>query len=468
MSDDEDFMLDDGEDYDPDNFMDDGDDFEDDVNSDDGNDDPGDNDPKVAIENQYYMSKDLEEDEGLQAAIKGFAKVIEMETEYAGKAAEWSFKSLKKIIKLTLKTGDKASLTKRFNELLKYNSVDNGVSENDLFKGITRILDHVTATSTDTDLVLEMYDIALKQMKGKNENLWFKTRLKLAQRMFDKGVFNKLQPILNELEESCLTSDGKEDPKKANQLLDVYALAIQMYMEQKDIKKTKEMYEKGFEVSRRNPGILNSKLAIFHFVGGKLYMENHDWEKAYTAFFEAFNFFEEAGSKFKIPCLKYIVLSNMLTNSSINPFNSPDTLNLKNHSEIKPMSDLLDTYQLKDITRFEKILKDNKKVIMGDAFIAQFVNPVLREIRTQVLLQLIQPYTRVTLPFIAKRLNIAVNEVQELLVFLILDNKIEGQIDQINQLLKVEKGAAIAKYRHMSKWTDQLSSLHNTVLGKVN
>jgi len=228
------------------------------------------------------------------------------------------------------------------------------------------------------------------------------------------------------------------------------------------------MYEKGFEVSRRNPGILNSKLAIFHFVGGKLYMENHDWEKAYTAFFEAFNFFEEAGSKFKIPCLKYIVLSNMLTNSSINPFNSPDTLNLKNHAEIKPMSDLLDTYQLKDINRFEKILKDNKKVIMGDPFIVQFVNPVLREIRTQVLLQLIKPYTRVTLPYISKRLNIPTSEVQELLVLLILDNKIEGQIDQIHQLLKIEKGAAVAKYRHMSKWSDQLGSLHNTVMLKVN
>jgi len=105
---------------------------------------------------------------------------------------------------------------------------------------------------------------------------------------------------------------------------------------------------------------------------------------------------------------------------------------------------------------------------MGDPFIAQFVNPVLREIRTQVLLQLIKPYTRVTLPYIAKRLNIPTSEVQELLVLLILDNKIEGQIDQIHQLLKIEKGAAVAKYRHMSKWSDQLGSLHNTVMLKVN
>jgi len=241
-----------------------------------------------------------------------------------------------------------------------------------------------------------------------------------------------------------------------------------MYMDQKDRKRTKEIYEKGFDVSRRNPGILNSKLAVFHFVGGKLYMEGNDWEKAYTAFFDAFQFFEEAGSKFNVPCLKYIVLSNMLTNSEINPFNSPDTLNLKNNAEIKPMADLLDAYQHKEINRFEKILKDNKKVIMGDPFIAQFINPVLREIRTQVLLQMIQPYTRVTIPYIAKKLNVSAAEVQDLLVFLILDNKIEGQIDQINQLLRIEKGHTVAKYRHMSKWSDQLNSLHGTILGRVN
>jgi len=375
---------------------------------------------------------------------------------------------LKKIIKLHLKQANKDLLTTRFRELLKYNSSENGVSENDLYKGITGILDHVTSNATDTDLVLEMYDIALKQMKGKNENLWFNTRLKLAQRMFDKQIYNKLQPILQELEDSCMGPDGKEDSKKANQVLDVYALAIQMYMDQKDRKKTKEIYEKGFDVSRRNPGILNSKLAVFHFVGGKLYMEGNDWEKAYTAFFDAFQFFEEAGSKFKVPCLKYIVLSNMLTNSVINPFNSPDTLNLKNNAEIKPMADLLDAYQHKEINRFEKILKDNKKVIMGDPFIAQFINPVLREIRTQVLLQMIRPYTRVTIPFIAKKLNVSAGEVQDLLVFLILDNKIEGQIDQINQLLRVESGHTLAKYRYMTKWSDQLNSLHGTILGRVN
>ncbi len=66
------------------------------------------------------------------------------------------------------------------------------------------------------------------------------------------------------------------------------------------------------------------------------------------------------------------------------------------------MAELLGAYQHNEIDRFEKILNTNKKVIMDDPFIAQFISNVLREIRTQVLLEIIKPYTKVTIPFLAK------------------------------------------------------------------
>ncbi|KAL6072308.1 COP9 signalosome complex subunit 2 [Balamuthia mandrillaris] len=460
MSDDEDFMLE-----------------EDDWNEDDieeGSDlEEGDEDEGVEIENQYYRSKDLEEEEGINAAIKGFQKVLDMEHEKEDRHGEWSFKALKKIVKLTFKLGDQEKLLKRYQELLSYNSKKNGITENDLFKGITKILDSVSsAAATQTELVLQLYEMSLAAMKAaNNENLWFKTNLKLAQRMFDKKMFKKLEKILADLTASCMLEDGTENPKKGNQLLDIYSLAIQMYMEKKDRKRTKEYYEKGFETARKNPGTLNSKLAIFHFVGGKLKMEEHQWNDAYSAFFEAFNFFEEAGSRFKIPCLKYILLANMLMLSDISPFDSPETKTLQNHAEIKPMSELLSAYQNNEINRFEKILKEHRSVIMGDPFIAQFMENVLREIRTQALLKMIKPYTRVHLPFLAKQLNISTLDVQELLVFLILstdkDSRIEGQIDQVNQLLYLDQGGSVAKYGHLQKWTSQLHSLHNALLNKV-
>lgn len=44
----------------------------------------------------------------------------------------------------------------------------------------------------------------------------------------------------------------------------------------------------------------------------------------------------------------------------------------------------------------------NQKSIMGDAFIRAYIDDVLRNIRTQVLIKLIKPYTSIELTFISK------------------------------------------------------------------
>lgn len=69
---------------------------------------------------------------------------------------------------------------------------------------------------------------------------------------------------------------------------------------------------------------------------------------------------------------------------------------------------------------------------MGDPFIKLYMDDILRTMRTQVLLKAIAPYTRVTLPHVASELNgIPVAEVENLLVSLILDGKVDGKIDQV-------------------------------------
>lgn len=253
-------------------------------------------------------------------------------------------------------------------------------------------------------------------------------------------------------------------------LADIYSLEIQLALNSKDRKKTKEIYTKALNVAKDNPGILNSRLAIFHFCGGKIQMEQNDWEGAYSSFQEAFRFFEEAGNSLKIPCLKYILLANMLRLSKIDPFNSPETANLKGHKEIAPMAALALAYANNDIQQFEKILRDNKKSILGDPFIAHFINDLMREVRTQVLLEVIKPYTRIKIPFLAKELNISVAEVESLLVDLILDAKIIGHIDQVQQLLHFRSGAVsnVRKYAAMEKWAMQLTSTTNVVVGRLN
>ena len=45
---------------------------------------------------------------------------------------------------------------------------------------------------------------------------------------------------------------------------------------------------------------------------------------------------------------------------------------------------------------------DNRSTIMDDAFIRSYIGELLRSLRTQYLIDLINPYTRLELSFLAK------------------------------------------------------------------
>jgi COP9 signalosome complex subunit 2 len=291
--------------------------------------------------------------------------------------------------------------------------------------------------------------------------------LKLGKLLFDAGEFAKLGKILRELHKSCENESGEDDQKKGSQLVDIYALEIQMYTATRDNKKLKELYHKALDIKSAIPH--PRIMGVIRECGGKMHMREKEWEKAHTDFFEAFKNYDEAGSPKKIVCLKYLVLANMLMLSSINPFDSTEAKPYKSDAEIVAMNNLVAAYERNDIKAFEKILKDNKKTILDDPFMKDYIDDLLRNIRTQVLLKILTPYTRIRIPFLAQELNITAKDVEELMVSLILDNKIRGRIDQVNQLLELDasKGSSFWKYRAVDKWATNLSTLSGTIAQRV-
>ncbi|PIO59878.1 hypothetical protein TELCIR_18646 [Teladorsagia circumcincta] len=149
--------------------------------------------PDVDLENQYYTAKGLKSEGKINEAIANFEKVLNLEQEMG----EWGFKALKQMVKITFNTD------------------------------------------------------------AKNERLWFKTNTKLGKLYFDMHEFNKLEKILKQLKSSCKTELGEEDQKKGTQLLEIYALEIQMYTEQKNNKALKKLYEQAQQA-------IQSKSAIPH------------------------------------------------------------------------------------------------------------------------------------------------------------------------------------------------------------
>ncbi|CAK9304267.1 unnamed protein product [Gordionus sp. m RMFG-2023] len=404
MSQEDDFMCDDDEEYDL-------------QYSEESNDEPD-----VDLENQYYNSKALKEDDP-DRALENFQKVLDLEGNEKG---EWGFKALKQMIKIYFKRGQYEKMMHRYKQLLTY--IKSAVTRNYSEKSINSILDYISSYSgpansnlgkdnfnkafelnrknnehlKNLDLLQEFYEATLQALKeAKNERLWFKTNT------------------------NCQTDDGEDDLKKGTQLLEIYALEIQVHTAQRNNKKLKQLYENCLHIKSAIPHPLI--MGVIRECGGKMHLREHEFEKAHVDFFEAFKNYDESGSSRRTACLKYLVLANMLMKSGINPFDSQEAKPYKNDPEIIAMTDLVTAYQNGDIVKFESVLerdsscndfnnsiitsKDkalvNRISIMDDPFIREHVEELLKNIRTQVLMKcLVKPYTRVKIKFLADKLNV--------------------------------------------------------------
>ena len=71
------------------------------------------------------------------------------------------------------------------------------------------------------------------------QRLWFKTNLKLAKLWLDRAEYGRLTKILKPLHQACRTETGEDDARKGTQLLEIYALEIQMHTAMRNNKRLK-------------------------------------------------------------------------------------------------------------------------------------------------------------------------------------------------------------------------------------
>ena len=373
------------------------------------------------------------------------------------------FKGLKQAIKLEFKLGRYDDAIEHYRELLTY--VKSAVTRNYSEKSINNMLDFIEKGSEDEKAyrcMEQFYSLTLSSFQAtNNERLWLKTNVKLAKLYLDRRQYDQLSRKVRELHKACQREDGTDDPAKGTYALEVYALEIQMYAETKNNKRLKALYQRALKVRSAVPH--PKIMGIIRECGGKMHMSEENWKAAQSDFFESFRNYDEAGSMQRIQVLKYLVLTTMLMKSTINPFDSQETKPYKNDPRISAMTDLVDAYQRDDIHRYEAILRENQD-LLSDQFIAENIDEVSRNMRTNAIMKLIAPYTRFSLDFIARQIKVPVVEVQDILGVLIVDKRLKAKINQENGTVFVESTDDAERIDKVRDWTSAIESLWNTVL----
>jgi COP9 signalosome complex subunit 2 len=101
------------------------------------------------------------------------------------------------------------------------------------------------------------------------------------------------------------------------------------------------------------------------------------------------------------------------------------------------MVSLKHAFENNDIKSIQEVLSDKNVNLLSDPFINNYLNDLLRSVRLKALEAMCKPYKSVKLSFLAANLNVQADEIRSLLSELILEEKLEGQIDQVNGFLEL-------------------------------
>ena len=140
-----------------------------------------------------------------------------------------------------------------------------------------------------------MYELILGSLKKSNERLWFGTSLRLGQIYLTDQNFQLLNQLLLDLKQACKKPDMADgnlldvdvyDVSKGNQLLEVFAMEIQMCIDTKEQLRMKQIYNltQKFTSVIEDPRVVG----IIKECGGKMFMSEKRWDAALEEFRASF------------------------------------------------------------------------------------------------------------------------------------------------------------------------------------
>jgi hypothetical protein len=287
-------------------------------------------DPFVDIENIFYSGEDhVQTDPG--TAVGEFLQVIEMDSYQSS----WSLKALVHlaVIYHSMKSVETSTLVhETFQKILKL--MPEKVSRNEFNDAVIQVLDNI-GDKRDTTGDNAIYALLLDTLKSFQPRLWFQCTIRSLKRSpkdaIDASVYAGLYHYIN---------NSMDQSVDSSQLLQVYGLELEQILSQvhhgtlKDLSRMIQINDSIASLISSQVSMDIKLLAILKECAGYLLMiQSNQYEAAYNELFDAFKHYQEFGKDPFISeaikfCLKLLVISSILSNSKISPFDNRETKSL--------------------------------------------------------------------------------------------------------------------------------------------
>jgi len=380
--------------------------------------------PEDKLDNAWRDAKELKGEEKLTA----LEELLKEEKELMeGEKTNYGFKAVKHIIIVSYQLGKPEKILEWFKKWTTE------------YKAIMK--DHLQAVNKLLDKILEYPEVpALVTLAFQNiTDKLNRTKLLLtkAKSMLKRDTPTLFPNIIETLEEAhgyLKTADGNDDNNNVNLLLELYSHKIMLAERRRNNKDMKAYFDRAILLTESGM-VSNAVLGTIYTCGGRARMRESKFADAAQYFFEAVKNWDQCRRQQETEdCIKLKVFSSLLSGSKVNPFDDQITASYL----VKPTIKAYERVTKDVLTKNADAFLQDIKPLQREDIIKDYLPLLKRLIQKDLFLEIVRPYSNISLAFVAKRIHTTPEETENILVELILNQQIEGTINQASGTLVLQ------------------------------
>mmetsp|Transcript_2711 Transcript_2711/g.8091 ORF Transcript_2711/g.8091 Transcript_2711/m.8091 type:complete len:448 (+) Transcript_2711:63-1406(+) len=214
------------------------------------------------------------------------------------------------------------------------------------------------------------------------------------------------------------------------------------------------------------PPLLQAEIDVW---SGVVAAREKDFRTAFSYFYEAFEAFNSAENEEKArTSLKYMLLTKIMIGrpQETGPIISSKSGLKYTGAAIDAMAAVASAHQERCLKRFEAVLEQYKAQLAEDPIISHHLTDLNETLLEQNVLRILEPFSRVEIAHVAELIELPLQRTQAKLSEMILDQKLNGTLDQgVGVLIVFEQEQVRSTYDNALKTIRNTSEVLDTLYG---
>jgi len=329
-------------------------------------------------------------------------------------------------------------------------------------KIVRHLIDTLAKTENSQALQIEMCQECVQWCKSEKRTfLRHRVETRLAGLYLQVVKYQEALDLLTRL----LQEVKKLDDKLL--LVEIHLIECRIHNALKNMPKAKA----GLTASKTNanaihcPPLLQAEIDL---MSGVLSAKEKDFRTAYSYFYEAFEAYHQSDKEVikATNSMKYMLLAKIMNNQ---PKDTSSIIASKSGlkyvgPEIDAMAAVAQTLEARSLKKFEAVLEQHKDQLAEDPIIHTHLSDLNETLLEQNIVRILEPFSRVEITHVAELIELPLQRTQAKLSEMILDQKLNGTLDQgAGVLIVFEQEQVSATYDTALKTIKNTSEVLDTL-----